>query len=64
MQDLLQFYNLRNIINQGKVFSYESFPSTFLDPKLEKAILQPDIQNLLVEFYNVADLGYQFTKPG
>ncbi|CAG8739728.1 16316_t:CDS:2, partial [Racocetra fulgida] len=62
-QDLLQFYNLRNIINQRKAFGYESFPGTFLDPKLENAMLQPNIQNLLVKFYNVADLGYQFTKP-
>ncbi|CAG8731734.1 6981_t:CDS:1, partial [Racocetra fulgida] len=63
-QDLLQFYNLRNIINQEEAFGYESFSSTFLDSKLENTILQPDIQNLLVEFYNVTDLNYQFTKPG
>ncbi|CAG8763190.1 27322_t:CDS:1, partial [Racocetra persica] len=36
-QDLLQFYNLRNIINQRKAFGYESFSSTFLNPKLENA---------------------------
>ncbi|CAG8792415.1 3399_t:CDS:1, partial [Gigaspora rosea] len=64
LQDLLQFYNLRNIFSQGEAFGYESFPGTFLDPKLENAILQTDIQTLLVEFYNDASTGYQFTKPG
>ena len=38
-QDLLQFYNLRNIIKQGEAFGFEPFPGTFLDPKLENAIL-------------------------
>src|SRR5260363_205416 len=63
-QDLLQFYNLRNIINQEEAFGYESFPGTFLDPKLENGMLQPDIQTLLIEFYNDAGTGYQFTRPG
>jgi len=63
-QDLLQFYNLRNIIKQGEAFGFEPFPGTFLDPKLENAVLPPDIQDLLIEFYNAAELGYCFTKPG
>ncbi|CAG8764577.1 9241_t:CDS:2, partial [Gigaspora rosea] len=63
-QDLLQFYNLRNIISQGEAFGYKSFPGTFLDPKLENTILQTDIQTLLVEFYNDTGTGYQFTRPG
>ena len=58
LQDLLQFYNLRNIISQGEAFGYESFPGIFLNPKLENAILQTDIQTLLVEFYNDAGTGY------
>ena len=57
-QDLLQFYNLRNIINQEEAFGYELFPGIFLSPKLENAILQPNIQNLLIEFYNDADTGF------
>ncbi|CAG8807139.1 21849_t:CDS:1, partial [Gigaspora rosea] len=47
-----------------EAFGYESFPGTFLDSKLENAILQTDIQTLLVEFYNDAGIGYQFTRPG
>ncbi|CAG8719555.1 7609_t:CDS:1, partial [Racocetra fulgida] len=48
LQDLLQFYNLRNIINQEEAFGYESFSGIFFDLKLKNAILQPNIQNLLV----------------
>ncbi|CAG8711814.1 9601_t:CDS:1, partial [Racocetra fulgida] len=51
-QDLLQFYKLRNIIDQGESFGYELFPGIFLGPKLENAILQNDILDLLVKFYN------------
>ncbi|CAG8658433.1 36354_t:CDS:2, partial [Racocetra persica] len=46
-QDLLQFYNLRNIINQGEVFGYESFPIKNLCKPLQEANQQPiqeDIQ--------------------
>ena len=63
-QDLLQFYNLRNILNQGEAFGYESFPGTFLGPKAENAVLQLNILNHLIEFYNDAATGFQFTKPG
>ncbi|CAG8707104.1 16925_t:CDS:1, partial [Racocetra fulgida] len=63
-QDLLQFYKLRNIIDQGESFGYEPFPGIFLGPKLENAILQNDILDLLVEFYNNRVTGYQFTTLG
>ncbi|CAG8806400.1 18405_t:CDS:1, partial [Racocetra fulgida] len=36
----------------------------FLDPKLKNAILQNDILDLLVKFYNNGVIGYQFTTPG
>ena len=39
LQDLLQFYNLRNILNQREAFGYELFPGTFLGPKAENATL-------------------------
>ena len=52
LQDLLQFYNLRNILDQGEAFGYESFPGTFLGPKAENAALQPIILDLLIKFYN------------
>ena len=60
-QDLLQFYNLRNILNQRKAFGYESFSSTFLVQK-QKMLLQPIILDLLIEFYNDAATGFQFIK--
>jgi hypothetical protein len=63
-QDLFQFYNLRNIVNQGEAFGYEQFPGTFLGPKSENARLDDNLLNLLVEFYNNAATGFQFTKPG
>ncbi|CAG8716698.1 5663_t:CDS:2, partial [Ambispora leptoticha] len=63
-QDLLQFYKLRNIIDQGESFSYELFHGIFLGPKSENAILQNNILDLLVEFYNNGVTGYQFTTPG
>ncbi|CAG8583652.1 3366_t:CDS:2 [Racocetra fulgida] len=62
-QNLLQFYKLRNIIDQGESFGYEPFPCIFLDSKLENAILQNDILDLLVKFYNNGVTGYQFTTP-
>ena len=62
-QDLLQFYNLRNIINQGEAFGFEPFPDTFLGPKSENTILPLNIHNFLVEFYNNAEIGFQFTIP-
>ncbi|CAG8754635.1 17486_t:CDS:1, partial [Racocetra fulgida] len=63
-QDLLQFYKLRNIIDQEESFGYEPFPDIFLGPKSKNAILQNDILDLLVEFYNNGVTGYQFTTPG
>ncbi|CAG8803137.1 4355_t:CDS:1, partial [Racocetra fulgida] len=63
-QDFLQFYKLRNIIDQEEFFGYEPFPDIFLGPKSENAILQNDILDLLVEFYNNGVTGYQFTTPG
>ena len=39
LQDLLQFYKLRNILNQREAFGYESFSGTFLSPKAENAVL-------------------------
>ena len=62
LQDLLQFYNLRNIFNQGEAFSYKLFPGIFLNPKAENTILQPIILDLLIEFYNDAATGFQFIK--
>ena len=58
LQDLLQFYNLRNILDQGEAFGYESFPGTFLGPKAENAVLQLNILNHLIEFYNDAATGF------
>ncbi|CAG8645217.1 16694_t:CDS:1, partial [Racocetra fulgida] len=63
-QDLLQFYKLRNIIDQKEFFGYEPFSGIFLSLKSENAILQNDILNLLVEFYNNRVTDYQFTTPG
>ncbi|CAG8790818.1 17553_t:CDS:1, partial [Racocetra fulgida] len=60
-QNLLQFYKLRNIIDQGESFGYKPFPSIFLGLKLENIILQNNILDLLVEFYNNEVTGYQFT---
>ncbi|CAG8462200.1 5359_t:CDS:1, partial [Racocetra fulgida] len=62
-QNLLQFYNLRNIIDQEKAFCYESFPDTFFGPKSENSILNSDSLDLLVAFYNDTVEGFQFTKP-
>ena len=63
LQDLLQFYNLRNILDQREAFGYESFLGIFLSPKAENTILQSIILDLLIKFYNNAATGFQFTKP-
>ncbi|CAG8729407.1 5093_t:CDS:1, partial [Racocetra fulgida] len=52
IQDLLQFYKLRTIIDQEEFFGYKPFSGIFLGPKSENAILQNDILDLLVKFYN------------
>ena len=44
-QDLFQFYNLRNIINQGEAFGYELFLGTFLDPKIRKCYVTTRYSN-------------------
>ncbi|CAG8748725.1 19516_t:CDS:1, partial [Racocetra fulgida] len=64
IQDLPQFYKLRNIIDQEKSFGYKPFPGIFLGLKSENAILQNDILDLLVKFYNNRITDYQFTTPG
>ena len=63
-QDLFQFYKLRNLINEGEAFGNEPFPGTFLDPKIENAMLPLNILDLLVEYYNNTVIDYQFVKPG
>ena len=64
LQDLQQFYKLRNIIDEGEAFGNELFSGTFLDPKVEKAKLLFNILDLLVEYYNAIALDYEFVKPG
>ncbi|CAG8756756.1 20083_t:CDS:2, partial [Racocetra fulgida] len=48
----------------GEAFGYESFPGTFLGLKSENSMLDSDILDLLVAFYNDTVEGFQFTKPG
>ncbi|CAG8807039.1 10837_t:CDS:1, partial [Racocetra fulgida] len=61
-QNLLQFYKLRNIIDQEESFGYDH--GIFLGPKSENTILQNNILDLLIEFYNNGVTGYQFTTSG
>ncbi|CAG8792046.1 18043_t:CDS:1, partial [Racocetra fulgida] len=43
---------------------YEPFPDIFLGSKSENIILQNNILDILVEFYNNRVTDYQFTTPG